>query len=518
MKITEEDKKQLDQRGIALEQVQSQFESLAKGIPFADLRDAATDGNGILILSSNQEKALVEKFDQSSGNLELLKFTPASGAATRMFKFLFQFYDDYNPVEGSINAYINKKGVPELRLFFVGLDSFPFYKKVRKRIKKRYSDGESLDIDVNRLRFIKILLNEDELNFGNKPKGLFPFHRYKKNIATAFEEHLFEGASYAAKDGVARLHFTISEAHLESFQKQFEKRKDYVQEKTATTFDISYSFQSPATDTVALASNGELLRDKEGQLVFRPGGHGALINNLNEQDADVIFIKNIDNVVVSKYRKKVAHFKKMLAGKLLEIQEQSFAYLHKLDDAEAINEQVILEIATFLQNELFIKVASDFERYSPTYQVEYLRELLDRPLRVCGMVKNEGEPGGGPFWVRHENGKECLQIVESVQINPSDNTQQQIVTNATHFNPVDIVCGVKNYKGEKYDLLKFVDYKAGFIASKSYEGQKIKALEHPGLWNGGMAHWNTIFIEVPLLTFNPVKTVNDLLKPAHQVR
>jgi len=362
------------------------------------------------------------------------------------------------------------------------------------------------------------MLNPDELNFGKKPKGLFPFHSYKCHVSTAFEEHLFEACAFSSKDKKARLHFTITKDHKEYFDKQFEKRKEYIEGKTKISFNISYSYQSKATDTISLDSSNNILRNNSNDIIFRPGGHGSLINNLNDQEADLIFIKNIDNVVVFKYREDVAFYKKMLAGILLELQEKSFKYQRQICNNEDLDEVKIIEITNFLQNKLSIKVARDFEKYSKSYKITYLKSILDRPIRVCAMVPNENEPGGGPFWVRDENGKESLQIIESVQIDPKNKQQQSILNKATHFNPVDIVCGIKNYKGEKYDLLKYVDPNAAFITTKSYQGKKIKALEHPGLWNGGMAHWNTIFVEVPLITFNPVKTVNDLLKPAHQVK
>ena len=517
MNITDQDIKHINSLGIPQDLVEQQFQVLKKGIPFVNLLSAATKGNGLILLNDDEEKQLVQHYEDNKELINPLKFTPASGAATRMFKFLFEFIEDYNPQEGSINAYINKNGVPDLRLFFVGLDSFPFYRKIRTRLKEKYGKN-SADINENRLRFVKIMLEEKEFNFGKKPKGLFPFHNYKKHAANAFEEHLFEGALYATKNKVARLHFTVSQEHQKRFEKRFEKRRDYIERKTGATFNISYSYQAEATDTVALTASNDLLRDQDGHLVFRPGGHGALINNLNAQDADIIFIKNIDNVVVHKYKNQVAYYKKMLAGKLLSLQATSFKFLTLIDQKAEILDSKRLEIISFLQNDLFIKLPVHFKKLRTTAQIDYLKTLLDRPMRVCGMVKNEGEPGGGPFWVIDEDGNESLQIIESVQIDPNSKKQQEILKNATHFNPVDIVCGVKNYKGEKYDLLKYVDYKAGFIATKSYHGEKIKALEHPGLWNGAMAHWNTIFIEVPLVTFNPVKTVNDLLKPAHQVK
>lgn len=517
MKFTQKDKEQLLEKGISEDQVRHQLTLFKQGIPFVDIREPATIGNGIYTYNKEEQKALVAYFESQRDQLELLKFTPASGAATRMFKFLFEFLEDYNPEKETVNAYINRKDAQDLRLFFVGIDSFPFYKKIRKKLKKAYGKNDMTNVNVNRFRFVKMMLEKEGYNFGAKPKGLFPFHKYKAHNASAFEEHLFEAALYAKTGDKAQLHFTISKEHFDTFKSQFKKRQQKIEGKTNTTFDISYSFQSPTTDTVAVTKNNTIFRKEDGCMFFRPGGHGALIKNLNDQDADIIFIKNIDNVVVFKYEEEVAHYKKVLAGKLLKLQQASFAYLKKID-TEVITEATILEIVHFLQNEFSLKLAQDFEKYSQNYQIEYLREQLDKPIRVCGMVKNEGEPGGGPFWVKHESGRISLQIVESVQIDPTNKRHQNIVSQSTHFNPVDIVCGVKNYKGEKYDLQKFVDTKAGFIASKTIAGKAIKALEHPGLWNGAMAFWNTVFVEVPLSTFNPVKTVNDLLKPAHQVK
>ncbi len=518
MKYTDTDIEQLEERGITTEQLTTQLETLKKGVTYIDLYDAASLEDGILQLDPSEQKKYATLFESRKDSLDLLKFTPASGAATRMFRFLFEFLDEYDAEKESINAYINKKEAKDLRLFFVGLDNFPFYNKVRKQLKKKYKKKKCTNINLNRQRFVSIMLNEDELNFGKKPKGLFPFHSYKHHVSTAFEEHLFEGATYADKNKKARLHFTISKDHKKYFEQQFEKRKEYIERKTGISFSITYSYQSKATDTIALDSDDSVLRNSSNEIIFRPGGHGALIDNLNNQNADLIFIKNIDNVVVFKYQEDVAFYKKMLAGKLLELQERSFNYQLKIDQNKDLKEAKITEITTFLQNELSIKIAEDFEKYSASYKVIYLKQILDRPMRVCAMVPNEGEPGGGPFWIRSKNGKKSLQIIESVQIDPTNEQQQSILKKATHFNPVDIVCGIKNYKGEKYDLQKFVDTNASFITTKSYEGKKIKALEHPGLWNGGMAHWNTVFIEAPLITFNPVKTVNDLLKPAHQTK
>lgn len=517
MKLTTSDKEQLERKGISEDALARQLAIFRTGIPFVNLQEAATIGNGIHKFSLEKEKEFIALFESRKAALSLLKFTPASGAATRMFKFLFQFLDEYHPDEQSVNSYINKKKAQDLRLFFVGLEGFPFYKEVRKKLVAIYGEEEG-DININRYRFVKIMLEKDGLNFGGQPKGLFPFHKYKRHNASAFEEHLFEAALYASHDGLARLHFTISPAHKDKFETAFKRVQSRIATKTDSKFDISYSFQDESTDTVAVHHDNTLFRESGIDILFRPGGHGALINNLNAQDADVIFIKNIDNVVTYSYEDKVARYKKLLAGKLLHLQGKVFYFLQLIDDSRELSGSQVDEVVTFLENDLGLKIAKDFEKYSHDYQVDHLRDQLDRPIRVCGMVKNEGEPGGGPFWVKHESGRVNLQIVESVQIDKRNKNQLEILRASTHFNPVDVVCGIKNYKGEKYDLLKFVDEKAGFITEKTVDGKSIKALEHPGLWNGAMAYWNTIFVEVPLITFNPVKTVNDLLKPAHQVK
>lgn len=518
MKLTSEDIVQLERLGISPDTVAQQLAIFKAGIPYVHLMEPATIGHGIFKYSKEEEDNFIAIYENQKTTLDILKFTPASGAATRMFKFLYEFLDDYNPKKESINSFINKKEATDLRLFFVGLDDFPFYMEVRRVLATKIKKEHEGDVNQNRLLFVKTMLEKDGFNYGNHPKGLFPFHKYKEHNASAFEEHLFEASLYAKTDNTARLHFTISEAHYHNFKAEFERIQHIVEAKTQTVFDISYSFQSRATDTIAVGMDNTPLRESEtNKLIFRPGGHGSLIKNLNAQDADVIFIKNIDNVVTVKYEADVARYKKILAGKLLTLQEKVFSYLH-LIDAQQLSETQIHDIVYFLQDAFNLKLAPDFEKFSEKYQVEYLREQLDRPIRVCGMVENEGEPGGGPFWVKHESGRIHLEIIESVQINPKNESQQAIVKASTHFNPVDIVCAVKNYNGEKYDLLRFVDSKAGFISNKTVDGQPIKALEHPGLWNGAMAFWNTIFVEVPLITFNPVKTVNDLLKPAHKVK
>lgn len=518
VKLTVDDISQLNSMGITKAQVEEQLEIFQSGLPFANLVAAAVTHNGIVILSDNQRKELTKVFEGKLDSIDIIKFVPASGAATRMFKFLFQFLKDYNPDEMSINSYINRNNARDLYTFFVGLEKFPFYHIVEKKLIQLYPDYRKYDSSKQRYLFVKTLLDRDALNYGNFPKGLLPFHLYKEDVvSTAFEEHLFESAMYSSPNEPAQLHFTISEEYKDRFKKEFSRIEEGVESITGSTFEIEFSYQQQSTDTIAVDMDNKPFRLADGTIYFRPSGHGALIDNLNKLDADLIFIKNIDNVVVNKYKKEVAENKKILAGLMLDVQQKVFEFLEQLDN-DVQNEEQLQPIVDFLENTLNVRISKNFHKYKLNFQVEYLQEKLNRPLRVCGMVKNEGEPGGGPFWVKNEDGVVSLQIVESAQIDSKNKKQAEILAESTHFNPVDIVCGVRDYKGNKFDLLRYVDYKSAFITRKTRAGKELKALERPGLWNGAMADWNTIFVEVPLITFNPVKTVNDLLKAAHQVR
>jgi len=512
LSFTSEDIKQIENNGLTVEKVISQIQLFKTGITPTNIKDAATIKNGILNFSTAEKRAFITYFESQKESVSIMKFIPSSGAASRMFKFLFKFLKEFNPKKESINSYINKNKVPEMTLFLFGLEKFPFYKKAKTLLPLNY---EQLTDDEKAITFVKVILDKDKLNYGNQPKGLLPFHQYKNEISTAFQEHLFEAASYASKNNKARLHFTISENHKTKFKEELSQIQEHVSIKTNCTFDISFSFQKQQTDTIAVTPKNEAFRDDDDKLSFRPSGHGALIENLNDINEDLIFIKNIDNVVAANLSETIASYKKMLGGILLKTQDKAFEYQDRLEN-HSVSEQEIITIANFIANTLNVVINPEFEKYSNKYQIEYLVEKLNRPIRVCGMVKNEGEPGGGPFWVKSENGTTSLQIVESAQINKKNKSQKAILKSATHFNPVDLVCGVKNYKGEKYNLLEYIDVNTGFISAKTKLGKNLKALELPGLWNGAMANWNTIFVEVPIETFNPVKTVNDLLKPAHQ--
>lgn len=517
MIFTEIDIQQIENKDLTVAKVESQIELFRTGVPFVNLSSAATINNGVVKCSEAEKAHYISYFEAKRDDVSIAKFVPASGAATRMFKNLFQFIEEYNPETETINSFINRNKDTDLSLFFMGIEKLPFYELVLEQLKSFHPDYSSFSDDKQKLLFVKTMLDEEKMNYGLYPKGLLPFHEYKDHSSTAFAEHLFEAALYASSKNTSNLHFTISERHKTIFEDEFERVQKIVEGKTDTQFQITFSYQKESTDTIAVTPNNELFRDDTGKLTFRPSGHGALLENLNQLDADIVFIKNIDNVVVYKYENEVAEHKKMLAGMLLEIQHQVFEYLNLLE-SNVVSEEEIAEIADFMVNKLQVVINNEFYKYSTKYQIEYLIDKLNRPIRICGMVKNEGEPGGGPFWVKEENGEIALQIVESAQIDSENKGQNQILKNATHFNPVDLVCGIKNYKGESFDLQKYVDPKTAFITMKTSAGKDLKALELPGLWNGSMARWNTIFVEVPLITFNPVKTVTDLLKPTHQLK
>lgn len=516
MNLTDQQKKQLEIKGISKDLLSKQLERFKTGFPLIKLDRPAIINDGIVSIKNLNGKKLISLYDDEVSTLDVIKFVPASGAATRMFKFLHEFLNNFDPQEDTLNGYININKAPELFTFFIGMEKLPFYKTVIKSLKKKHKDWLSKPVQAKKILFIEEMLLENGFNFGSMPKGLVPFHKYKEHTATAFEEHLFEGSIYAKSGEVAQVHFTIAPAFKDHFTEEFDRIKQIVERKTNAKFNISFSFQSAATDTIAVNNENEAIILEDGNLFFRPAGHGALLTNLNGLDADLIFIKNIDNVTTSTYEQHVCSYKKLLAGYLLQIRKKMFEYLNLLEERK-VQPELKNEIEEFLTQNLDTVLPHDYKKYAYEYQLEYLFDQLNRPLRVCGMVKNEGEPGGGPFWVKNQKGELSLQIIESVQIDPKNKKQQSIAAKATHFNPVDLICSVRNHHGQKFDLMNFCDSDTGFITYKSRQGMKIKAQELPGLWNGGMAYWNTIFVEVPLSTFNPVKTVNDLLKLAHQI-
>ena len=506
---------QIYKHDVAIDKISHQLLIFKNGIPKTILKKPAMLNDGILPLTENCITEYAAEFDNKKDNFKLMKFVPASGAATRMFKSLCEFIAEFDPEKDTINAYINrnrKKGAA-ISVFLVGMDKLPFYDAIMKALREdpHYTEWNK---DVKRYKFISTLLNDKRFDYANKPKGILPFHRYGNFIATPIYEHLKESVTYGASQQQSHIHFTISEEHLDGFLDSIKEVKEIVEKESGTTISVDFSYQKKSTDTLAVDLNNKPFRDDSGNLLFRPGGHGALIENLGNLDADIVFIKNIDNVSHN-HIETIALYKKALAGILVKLQEKVYEYLAKLEQSN-ITETELSEIFTFAKEKLSLHTPDDVAKYTFEHRIGYAQQLLNRPIRVCGMVKNEGEPGGGPFWVKTEKGRLSLQIVESSQIDLDNKTQEQVFANATHFNPVDLVCSLKNYKGEYFNLSEFVDEGSGFIVYKNRMGKDVKSYELPGLWNGAMAGWITVFVEVPLDTFNPVKTVTDLLKPAHQ--
>lgn len=514
MGLTSQDFLQVRKKGVNLRDIEQHLGYLKRGIPKADLHRSATIGDGILQLTEAECNQKASAFNQVSKGLVLEKFVPASGAASRMFKFLSEFQNQFDASNETINAYINRCQAAELRVFLAGLEKFSFYKTVSRDLEKLFPDFDSWDASRKATQIIEYLLSPEQFNFSNLPKGVLPFHKNQGRLVTPVEEHLLEAVSYARSNTTARLHFTISEKHQLLFEQVINEVKSVIEKDHDCIIDCSFSYQNPGTDTIAVSDALSLFRDHENKLVFRPGGHGALIHNLGQRDADIIFIKNIDNVSQNQ-KEQISIYKKALGHVLIEIRNEVFRCLRKIEQG-SVSETDLNEMISFARCKLNIETIDDFEKFTLPNKIDYLKEMLNRPIRVCGMVKNEGEPGGGPFWVTDKKGVPRLQIVESSQIDFTNPLQAEIAKQATHFNPVDLVCSIKNYLGEKFNLTDFTDPKSGFIVKKNKYGQQLIAYELPGLWNGAMAKWITIFIEVPLITFNPVKTVNDLLKSAHQ--
>ena len=498
--LTEKDLKQIAQRGITEEQIKTQLKEFETGFPFLKLEAAASVGNGIVAPNESERKQYVKAWeDYKAAGKRIVKFVPASGAASRMFKNMFAFVDaDYDvPTTDFEKKYFNEI---EKFAFYEALDAV-CVKNEGKSIKVLMAEGKYKAVAAN-------MLKADGLNYGQLPKGMLLFHKYAEGSRTPMEEHLVEGALYAASNGEAHVHFTVSHDHLAFFKAKVAEKADGFAQKYGIKYDITFSEQKPSTDTVAANPDNTPFREADGSLLFRPGGHGALIENLNEIEADVIFIKNIDNVVPDRLKPETVEWKQVIAGVLVSLQKQAFEYLRVLDNNPS--DAQIAQIAKFVEKNLCTNPKGQ------KVDADYLRKKLNRPMRVCGVVKNVGEPGGGPFLTYNQDGTVSLQILESSQIDTNNAEYMKMFTQGTHFNPVDLVCAVKDYKGQPFNLPDFVDKTTGFISSKSKGGKELKALELPGLWNGAMSDWSTIFVEVPLGTFNPVKTVNDLLRDQHQ--
>lgn len=468
----------MEEHGLTPAALETQLKNFREGFPFLPVTRAASCGDGIRVLDAAGIEQAAARYDRAKESLRVVKFVPASGAATRMFKDLFEFVR-----EGRRTAVVGELLANRRR--------FAFWPELRTIV------GD----DADERRTVENIVAEG-LRYGETPKGLVSFHRYGDEVRKAVEEHLVEGAQYAAAGGEVKIHFTVSPEHLTRFEALLVEKIPVYESHFEVKYRISFSVQDPSTDTLAVNPDCTPFRRADGRLLFRPAGHGALIGNLGKIDADIVFVKNIDNVTTDARRGDTVLYKKALAGVLLALQERIFEYLMALEVPGAELEP----IAAFIENELCVKLPKD-------YGTALLRQVLDRPIRVCGMVRNEGEPGGGPFWVAGADGLETLQIAESNQIAPE---KRELMRSATHFNPVDLVCSFRTSKGGRFDLREFVDPATGFISRKSDGGRELLAQELPGLWNGAMARWNTVFVEVPITTFSPVKVVTDLLRPEHQ--
>jgi hypothetical protein len=488
--FSEQDSKQIKQQGLNLELVEEQIQNFENGFAYAPILRAATIGDGILKIENEKLNFYIEKFEAASSTKKISLFVPASGAATRMFKALFTFMNE-------------AKTSKEVEVFFENIEDFAFYDELKSVFEKNEGNFENALKNKDFQLILVYLLTEKGLNYGHLPKALLLFHQYQNEKRNPLEEYFVEAANYLGQKD-KYIHFTVSEAHKAAFEQQVEKLKSKYEEKYSVKYHITFSQQNPNTDTIAVNLENKPFRNEDNSLLFRPAGHGALLQNLNQLDADIVFIKNIDNVSLDKLKVDTTTYKKVLAGILLDFETKIAACEFVLMNNPAQEELEIVN--TFLHEELNISISNT------ELSKDFLLSKLQRPLRICGMVKNEGAAGGGPFWVQNSDGTTSLQIVESAQIAPE---KQHILENGTHFNPVDLVCSLKNSQGNSYNLMQFRDLKMGFISQKSKDGKALKAQELPGLWNAAMADWNTIFVEVPSSTFNPVKTVNDLLKKAH---
>lgn len=499
--LSKTDLQQLEKKGISKVEFYRKLENFSKGFPKLEILKPAVIGDGIMDVK-HETSYFTDYYSANRPEKKILKFVPASGAASRMFKDLFQF--------------LVHKNTEKIDAFCQGLTKYPFYLDLKNVLKKNGFSIEKL-IEHNQYDVIvDFLINDKGLNYGNLPKGLLKFHRYDSSIRMAIEEQIIEGIEYAMDTSkTVHLHFTVSNDHQEMFNQELSRLKDLYYQEQGIQLNYELSVQKPSTDIVAVDNQNKPVRQEDGRFLFAPAGHGALIENLNELDADIVFIKNIDNVVPDWLKPDTALYKRVLGGVLLEVQEKIHQILLRLDQ-ENISKGQLEEVTDFLKKDLNIPLNQAFQTLSPEAQIAKIAALLNRPVRVCGMVLNTGEPGGGPFWITDSSGQDSLQILEKAQFDLTDPSQEKIFQQSTHFNPVDLVCGIKDYKGQPFDLREFTDPDMGFISDKVYAGKPIRIQELPGLWNGAMARWITIFVEVPLSTFNPVKNHVDWLRKEHQ--
>ncbi len=488
------------------EQIEAQLQQFRTGFPFLRLRAAASTQNCIVQPNEQEQAAYAKAWEQGKKALRVTKFVPASGAASRMFKNIFEF----------VGAPYDAPQTDFERTFFASIERFAFYPALDDACQVINGKGALALIEEGNYKAVaEAMLSEEGLNYGQLPKGLLQFHSYADEARTPVEEHLAEGAMYAAADGKADVHFTVSTEHRELFEELVARVVPEAEKAYGVRFSVSFSEQKPETDTVAANPDNTPFLNDDGTPLTRPGGHGALIENLGDLEADVVFVKNIDNVVPEPKATATALWKRVLGGILLDAQSKAFAFLSLLNSGRYTRED-LLDMVRFVRHTLCTDV-DGLKDMEDAELVVWLSRKLNRPMRVCGVVKNVGEPGGGPFLAYNPDGSVSPQILESSQIDTSNADYVRMFNEGTHFNPVDLVCGIRNWKGEKFDLRQFVDPQTGFISHKSKGGRELKALELPGLWNGAMSDWNTVFVEVPAETFNPVKTVNDLLRDMHQI-
>ena len=513
--FSKNDLQQIKSRGSDIAVVEQQLENFKNGFPPLTLLEAPAIGKGIIRIDDKMKEELIGQFEKQSEDLDLLKFVPASGAATRMFKALFAFLNDYDGTEAAYEAFTTKGEKDDTFKLLKHLEMFAFYDDLKAAYQKRYDQSlEEGHLKREYKQIIDTLLSTEGLDYGSLPKALLKFHQYEEGARTSLEEHFVEGANYArGKSDVVKLHFTVSPAHQEKFEAKVAEVKANYESRFGVTYEVSYSIQKPSTDTIAVDMENRPFRNADGSILFRPAGHGALIENLNEVSADVIFIKNVDNVVPEKIQQTTYDYKKVLGGLLLSVRNEIFEKLEQLESAGS--DMDLKPFESYLFETLHIK-DDQYGALSKEEKIAYIRRKLNRPVRACGVVQNDGDPGGGPFFAKNPDGSVSLQIVETAQVDKSDEGQLAIFKQTTHFNPVDLVCSTRNYKGEQFDLLQHRDSETGFITQKSKDGQELKAQELPGLWNGAMSDWITLLVEVPVITFNPVKSVVDLLKDEHQ--
>ncbi len=492
-----------------------QAEIFKRGLPFVKLLRPCTPEDGIRRIASEDFPHLLSLHENAALNGRVMKFVPASGAATRMFKdplAVMQMTEQltFEQLERLADSDSSVRSVVTL---LKRIEEFAFFDKLESSAAAHGGSVHDLLAGGDWRKILSLLLGPEGLNYANLPKGLIPFHSYPDGTRTPIHEQIVEARACAlTREGVASIHFTLSQEHLEAAGRQFDEIRQRCRDFKP---DISTSVQKPSTETIAVTLENEAFKDVSGRLTFRPGGHGALLENLNDLKGDVVFLKNVDNVCPDRLKAETILFKKLLCGLLIETQNRIFDYLQRLESGK-VDEGLLEEIAGFARDRLSLVSSAEFNGLSCAERSETLFSLLNRPLRVCGMVRNEGEPGGGPFWICDDDGRVSIQIVESAQVDARNPEQKSVLASSTHFNPVDLVCGLRDFKGKCFDLQSFSNKNMGFITIKSKDGKEVKALELPGLWNGGMAFWNTVFVEVPSSTFTPVKTVNDLLRPEHQ--